>query len=368
MKYIFKPYIVKSAFFAAVLSVAIASCKKDSDGSPEVKAGNPTFAAITPSESPGGTTVTLTGSGLGQMRSIVFDRNNVPANFQTNLNTESAIVFRVPDTAFGGQQNIVLTNVDGKQLKVPFRVIALPLVSEASNYDFNANDEITLTGNNLDDVSKVAYVGSNTELTIVSKNRKSMVVRMAATTASRVKLEITNSSGKITTDQEFTYIPNAFAVYTDGWGSGPFGGAQDWSWGSTRSEATNIVKAGTKSYKVEYSNGALSIQMGMNWQDPNVTFAQVYTERQFLTFWAYAVDDDVKIRLAPDGPWSGPAATMWNAPPGSGGSETVTVPKNTWKYFKIPASTFKGLFSRMNFVIDGSTNKTVYFDNILWVK
>ena len=63
-----------------VLSVVIAfsACKKDSDGSPDYKAGTPaTAVGIKPDSGSGGAVLTLTGTGLGQMRSIVFDNKNV---------------------------------------------------------------------------------------------------------------------------------------------------------------------------------------------------------------------------------------------------------------------------------------------------
>src|SRR5258706_14925447 len=118
----------------ALLAIAViaifSSCKKDSDGSPDYKAGTPaTSIGIKPDSGSGGAVLTLTGTGLGQMRSIVFDNKNVPAPFQSTLNTEENIIFRVPDTAYGGPQNIIFTNVDGKVLKVPFRVLAYPVVS-----------------------------------------------------------------------------------------------------------------------------------------------------------------------------------------------------------------------------------------------
>src|SRR5215211_1267513 len=89
---------------AALVVIAASSCKKDTDGSPGSSPGNPTMTGITPAEAAGGAVVTITGSGLGGMRTIVFDKNNVPATFQPNLNSDNAILFRVPDTAFGGQQ------------------------------------------------------------------------------------------------------------------------------------------------------------------------------------------------------------------------------------------------------------------------
>src|SRR5207245_1978671 len=106
----------------------------------------------------------------------------------TTLNTSTAIVFRVPDTVSGGPQNIVFTNSDGKTLIVPFTGLAFPKVTSASNYDFVAGTQLTLTGNNLETVSKVVLHGSTSAATIVSKSKKQLVIKMPSTTVARAAL------------------------------------------------------------------------------------------------------------------------------------------------------------------------------------
>src|SRR3982074_755577 len=120
MKKIFFDKMQGLIFLFIAIVFIFPTCIKESDGSPDVTAGNPVSAGINPAEGAGGLVLTLKGSGLGDMRSIVFDKNNVPATFMSTLNTENAIVFRVPDTAFGGMQNIVFTNSKGNKLSVPF--------------------------------------------------------------------------------------------------------------------------------------------------------------------------------------------------------------------------------------------------------
>src|SRR5258707_8432932 len=85
--------------FAAVL--IFASCKKDDGNS------NPKSGGIAPDSASAGNVLTLTGTDLADMRSIVFDNGNVPAGFNPNFNTSGAVIFRVPDTANGGNQNII---------------------------------------------------------------------------------------------------------------------------------------------------------------------------------------------------------------------------------------------------------------------
>ncbi|WP_232074243.1 IPT/TIG domain-containing protein [Spirosoma aureum] len=209
----------------------ISSCEKDTDGSPQIGTGNPVAKALSPDSAAGGTTITLTGSGLGDIRSIVFDKGNVPAGFQPTLNTDNALIFRVPSEVAGGSQNIVFTNSAGRTLTVPFKALAYPTVSDVSNYNFTKGTVITITGNNLDDVTTVAVAdsvkGISDAVTIVSKDKKQLVVQMPATTLSRGTLSITNGTGRIRTKQEFINTDKAYQVFTDAYGTG----FQDGSWG-----------------------------------------------------------------------------------------------------------------------------------------
>jgi hypothetical protein len=59
-----------------LLLATLSSCEKDKDGSPEVAAGDMSSGSIDPGEAGGGQLVTLTGSGIGQIRSIVWPHSS----------------------------------------------------------------------------------------------------------------------------------------------------------------------------------------------------------------------------------------------------------------------------------------------------
>lgn len=331
----------------ALAVIAVSSCKKDTDGSPDSGPGNPTMTSITPAEAAGGAVVTITGSGLGGMRTIVFDKNNVPATFQPNLNSDNSILFRVPDTAFGGPQNIILTNVDGKTLSVPFKVIALPTVSEIYPIDFQAGTQVTLTGNNLGDVTNVVIDGTTDQATIGSKDRKKLVITMPSTTVNRAKLKLTNSSGERVLSQEMTYIPNAAVIFVEGWGQG----MQDWSWAGTHDISSTEAYHGTKSFRVIYSaNGWQGASIHRD--DPRIKMSD-YT---YLTFWVKGGTADINMQVYSE----------------NGGSKvTITIPANVWTYFKMPIQGHMEtvMLERLNFQAVGPAgNQTIHFDNILLVK
>jgi IPT/TIG domain len=334
-----------TALFAFCIAIAFSSCEKDSDGSPDYKAGDPaTSVGIKPDSGSGGAMLTLTGSGLGQMRSIVFDNKNVPAAFQSTLNTEENIIFRVPDTAYGGPQNIIFTNKDGKTLKVPFRVLAYPVISTVFPTDFIAGTTVTLTGSNLDDVTAVVLNGTTDAATIVSKTRGQMVITMPATNLDRGFLKLTNATGSVVAAQEMMNVAKATIVFDEALQNG----FQDWGWGGAYTASTDDKITGLKSFKGAYDPAGAwgGIQLGGG--------AINLTTEKYFTFWAKGADEDKNVNVN----------LNWN------NTKTITVPANKWTYFKYTLATdFPGTTSVGTVVFQMNGNgKTIYFDNIMFVK
>ncbi|WP_350340187.1 hypothetical protein [Paraflavitalea speifideaquila] len=106
------------------------------------------------------------------MRSIVFDNGNVPAAFNPVFNTSNAVIFRVPDTANGGDQNIIFTNIDGRSVKVPFSVVALPAVATVFPVDFQAGTSITLTGATSKALAKYCWMALPPKLLSYRKKKR----------------------------------------------------------------------------------------------------------------------------------------------------------------------------------------------------
>lgn len=328
-----------------VTALIISSCEKDGDGSPGYSAGTPLAPnGIKPDSGSGGTTLTLSGTGLGEMRSVVFSNKNVPAPFQTTLNTETDFIFRVPDTAFGGPQNIIFTNSEGKTLTVPFRVLAYPVVSSAFPTDFEAGSTVTLTGSNLDDVTSIVINGTTNAATIVSKTRGQLVLTMPASSVDRGFLKITNATGTIVAPQEFVNVATAIPVFNDDLRTG----FQNWGWGGTFSPSTEDKITGTSSMKAAFDpSGSWG---GMQLGGGTVSL----TTHKYFTFWAKGADIDKNVQF-----W-----LNW------GNQKVITVPANKWTYFKYTLATdFPGVTNvdNVTFQIQGD-GKTILFDNIIFVK
>lgn len=346
MKHLFKKQINAWLLLLALGTLLFTGCRKDSDGSPDVNTGGMSSGEINPGSAAGGEVITLKGSGIGQIRSIVFDKNNVPAPFLSTLNTETDLVFRVPDTAFGGPQNIIFTNADGKTLTVPFSVIALPNVTSAFPTDFETGTEITLNGNNLDDVSSVVLEGTTDACTIVSKTRKKLVLSMPASTADRAKLKLTNASGIRITDMEFVNVNRALTVFTEQLNNG----FENWGWGGDYNASTDDKITGSKCLKAAYDPGGTwgGMQLG-NGGSINVA------GYKYFSFWVKGADVDKNVQFL----------LNW------GNQKVITIPANKWSYFRYELATgYPGLGNSVNnvtFQIQ-EAGKTLLFDNIMFFK
>lgn len=328
-----------------IITFTFSGCKKDGDGSPDVSAGGMNSGALNPNKAAGGEVITLTGVGIGQVRTIVFDKNDVPAPFTSTLNTETDLVFRVPDTAFGGPQNVIFTNVDGKSLSVPFDVIALPNVTSAFPTDFQAGTTVTLTGNNLDDVTSVVLDGTTDAATIVSQTRKQMVITMPASLVDRAKLKLTNSSGIRIPEIDFVNVARAITVFSDQLDNG----FENWGWGGAYAASTEDMITGPRSMKAAYDPAGTwgGMQLG-NGGSINIT------GRNYFSFWVKGADVDKNVQF-----W-----LNW------GNQKVITVPANKWTYFKYELATnYPGVTSVNNVTFQiFDAGKTFYFDNIMFFK
>lgn len=355
----------KSTYVAGVAllaGLAITSCQKDTDGSPQIGPGNPVATKIMPDSAAGGSAITLTGTGLGDIRTIMFEKQNVPAGFQSTLNSDGAIIFRVPTEASGGLQNIIFTNSAGQSLKVPFKVLAFPTVNTVSDYNFTKGTVITIDGNNLDDVTTVAVAdsvkGISDNATIVSKSKKQLVVQMPASTLNRGTLAITNSTGRVRTKQEFVNIDKAMQVFTDTYGTG----FQDASWGDAGTISTKEAKDGKASATKTFQKGNWHLINFANWT--GMAYDPSYT---YISGWIKGASADYSLYLTTDA-----------AKAGFGGFDEknrIDVKAGTWTYFKFKLSdidfwTAGSTLKQIGFRIKGpdKQDEAFYFDDILLVK
>jgi hypothetical protein len=350
MKKYFSTTIYQLLAVVVVLSF-IMSCQKDSDGSNFSKAGNPVFASISLDSAANGVVVYVTGSGIGDIRSIIFDKENVPAAITPTLNTSSSIVFNVPDTAKGGNQNIILTNGQGKSITIPFKVLAYAKVTSVSpSTDFGSGYTIKLNGVNLDDVTDVKLTGTNDHATIVSHSSTQLVITMPSSSVSSATLSITNATGLSITNQVFVNVDQAVAkVFTEDWDNGF---VNNWGWGF-------ITNGLVPTTAIAPAAGTACLQAA--W-DPSGSWGGIQqnsgsgvslTGANYLTFWVKAATSNEDVQVSLDwGAWY-----------------SFTAKASGWTYIKIPMSTWNNPASLSTFVaqIEGN-GQTIYFDDIMFIR
>jgi len=149
-------------------AVAITSCKKDVNVTPKID-------DITPGSGAGNALITVTGSGLQNIKSAVLDLGNVPIALNSNFNTSTAILLRVPVNANVGPQHIVFTNTSGFQYSLAFTVLSVPSITSAIPLEWQEGSEITLMGNYFDKVYHVQIAGTSDTATIISAEAKKLV-------------------------------------------------------------------------------------------------------------------------------------------------------------------------------------------------
>ncbi len=341
--------LMKKAWTLAIpVLLFIGSCKKDIDV--------PKPNAIEPGAGAANALVTLTGSEIGKVRTIYFETDSVPAPFNTNFNTENALLFRVPTDAIPGPQRILFRNVDGTEFSVQFTVLGLATVTDVSNYNFVADDELTLTGKNLADVTSVRFSGTEDEIAIVSQTLTTLVIHMPATALNRSRLDLFNAAGISTTTQEFVNVDNAFKIFTDDYAPG----YQDASWGSPGFISTTVSKRGTSSVGKVFAAGNWH-QLGFGWTN---TPDDSYT---YLSFWVKGASVDYPLWISTPTSVSGFASFEDNT--------KINVPANVWTYFKLPVATLKlwntgTEWNQIGWRIQGPNgqDETFYLDDVILVK
>ncbi|ADQ19075.1 cell surface receptor IPT/TIG domain protein [Leadbetterella byssophila DSM 17132] len=335
------------------------SCTEDTDGTPGIKPGNLSISSVFPDSASGGELVVVKGSGLGDIRSVVLEKGEVPAGFQPTLNTEGVFMFRVPLEAQGGTQKVTLTNGNGVSQSFDLRVLAFPVIYDVSNYNFSAGSEITITGLNLEDVHTVRFAGTNESIDIVSKTKTSLTIKFKSTNVERSALDIINATGPIKTTQEFVNLDKAFVIFTDAYGEG-FG---DGSWGDPGTITDAEAKTGSKSIYKNYQKGNWHLINFANWW-PGV---EENKDWKYLTVWIKGASQDYTLYLTGD---------MRAGGFGNGDrSYPLNVPAGKWTYFKIPLSEVKlwekgTPFFQLGFWIPGpdAQDEIFHFDDLIFVK
>jgi len=116
----------------------LSSCQED---------GPPTLDSYMPESGFENTLITVEGSNFENLVSINFN-DGVQANFNPSFGSEAALLFRVPENAPLGENNIVITTETG-EVSFPFRVtLEAPAISDFNPKSANEGETIYILGEN----------------------------------------------------------------------------------------------------------------------------------------------------------------------------------------------------------------------------
>lgn len=334
------------------VTLTLYSCDLE-EGGFDSASDNPVIENTSPAEGESNTMITLLGTGMGDIRSVVFSTDSVEAVVNPTLNTDGSFLFRVPLDAIPGAQEIVFTNSLGVSFSTDFFVLGFPVVESASNYNFDAGDQITLTGKNLATVSEVTLAGSGEAATVISTTETTLTIEMPATTEKVTGLTIVNESGAATPTIEFVNRSQQFLVFTDDYEQT----FQDASW-ATSAISTDTYKSGSASISLVYPAGWWTL-LGFGWDNiQNQGF-------EYLSFWVYGTaEHDLYVQSA-----ASPSA--WDT---FDEYNKITPPANEWTYYKIPVDDLQlwanaTEWNQFAFRIQGPDDAdiTYYFDDIMFI-
>lgn len=346
-----KNYIFRILTLTLFAGVFLASCKEDDESL------SPKVAEISPMQGASNALLTIKGTDISDVRTIVFEKGNIKADVVPTFNTDKALLLRVPADAVPGEQNIILTNKNGTEFKVAFNVLGFASITSVSNYNFKADSEITLTGKNLDDVTSVVFTGTTTEVTIVSKTATSLTLKFPATTLTESTLDITNKAGVAKTTQSFVALDNALQLFTDDYGPGYQDGG---SWGGGVGISTTVFKSGAASVYKDFAKSNWHL-IAFGWTaTPNDNY-------KYLSFWIKGGSITYDLYIGTE------------ASEGGVGSfneyDKITVPANEWTYFKLPVGPLKlwdkkETWNQIGWRIKGpdAQDERFYLDDVILVK
>jgi len=137
-----------------------------------------------------GENITLSGEFMNWVRRITFNRDKVVTSFVSQSMTQ--LVVKVPEDAQTGPLVLFRAGTDSMNVETKDTLkVALPMATSLAPNPARREDNVTISGTNLDLVKKLMFNGVSTPVTtFVSQSATQLVVRVpAATTKGKVTLE-----------------------------------------------------------------------------------------------------------------------------------------------------------------------------------
>jgi trimeric autotransporter adhesin len=175
--------------------------------------GVPNVTLVSPSTVLAGRTVTIAGSNLDQIRSVLL--NGIELSIAAGRTT-SSLVISIPTTGASGFLTIVATDGVSRISAVQITVNAPLVLSSFSPASGLVGASVTLNGAEFSRVTNINFTGTSTAASITARSPSSITV-LVPTGADTGPITLNSASETITSSTSFTVIPrinvSATAVY-----------------------------------------------------------------------------------------------------------------------------------------------------------
>jgi trimeric autotransporter adhesin len=175
--------------------------------------GVPNVTSVFPSTVLAGRTVTIAGSNLDQIRSVLL--NGIELSIAAGRTT-SSLVISIPTTGASGFLTIVATDGVSRISAVQITVNAPLVLSSFSPASGLVGASVTLNGAEFSRVTNINFTGTSTAASITARSPSSITV-LVPTGADTGPITLNSASETITSSTSFTVIPrinvSATAVY-----------------------------------------------------------------------------------------------------------------------------------------------------------
>lgn len=214
--------------FALCICLSISSCEK---------AGAPSVATHMPDFGPPQTLITVEGAEFTDLVSINFNEG-VRADFNPSFGTENALLFRVPDDAPLGDNQITITTETG-EISFPFRVtLEAPRVTDFNPKSANEGETIYILGENFFEPLVVLFEDSIAG-NIIYNDPDSLVIEVPAG-VERGRIKVKANGGESLTAELF--FSTSDILVNDFDGNGVRGETDKWLYyGNINENADNAV-------------------------------------------------------------------------------------------------------------------------------
>jgi len=323
----------------------------------------------------------VNGTNLGSTTKLTI--NGVNVYFNRGLISDNSIIFTIPTNIPYVQpqpNTLVITTLHGSATYKFTTLPPPPTIVSVSDYDFQANSQITLTGKGFASVSAVKLRATGEAITIASQNDSTLVMTMPAnSTSTESTLLFTYTSGANTGAQtastvSFYDLDNAYLIvannkFQNGW--------SDNSWQGPSGITTGVSHSGTASAETNFPLNGWKVEGWANWW-PNFAYDPSY---KYVTFWVKGGTQVQTLVLVGD-QMAGGYGQVTNGY----AAQQVTVPPNVWTFVKIPLTPSQAVSTNtnlLNFWQNGSpavhfgffgkgsgtdANQTIYFDEVAFIK